>query len=148
MKTLIRLGGCPADLSFRRVHMSFCWICHAAAYLSFGSFSLRCFSHDAVDVGGHNIDNTCINDNNSDKSLEEDKDDDFYIPPQKSSLCSISFELICRFQSNFVYALILSRCRFGWLNNIFFHFLQSYGPWLMLKFYFCSISCRPIDGFW
>ena len=34
-------------------------------------------------------------------------------------LCSISCELICGFRSNFVYALILTRCRFGWLNNIF-----------------------------
>ena len=35
-------------------------------------------------------------------------------------------EFICGFRSNFVYALILS-----WLNNIFVHFQQSYGPWLM-----------------
>ena len=34
-------------------------------------------------------------------------------------LCSISCELICRFWTNFVYALILTRRRFGWLNNIF-----------------------------
>ena len=33
--------------------------------------------------------------------------------------------------------------------TIFFvHFQQSYGPWLMLKFHICSISCGPIDGFW
>ena len=24
----------------------------------------------------------------------------------------------------------------------------SYGPWLMLKFHVCSISCGPIDWFW
>ena len=63
-------------------------------------------------------------------------------------VCSISCELICGFRSNFVYALILTRCRFGWLNNIFVHFQQSYGPWLMLHFRLCSISCGPIDGFW
>ena len=37
----------------------------------------------------------------------------------KFCLCSISCELICEFRSNFVYSLILTRCRFGWLNNIF-----------------------------
>ena len=61
------------------------------------------------------------------------------------SIFSISCELICGFRSNFVYALILTRCRFGWLNNIFVHFQQSYGPWLMLKFCLCSISCEPIN---
>ena len=30
----------------------------------------------------------------------------------------------------------------------FIHFQQSYGPWLMPKFYLCSMSCGPIDGFW
>ena len=57
----------------------------------------------------------------------------------------ISCELICGFRSNFVYPLVLTS--FGWLNNIF-HFQQSYGPWLMLKFSLCLISCGPIDGCW
>ena len=30
-KTLIRLGGCQADLSFRWPHMPICWFCHEAA---------------------------------------------------------------------------------------------------------------------
>ena len=32
-KTLIRLDGCPSDLSLCWVHMSFCWFCHAAAQI-------------------------------------------------------------------------------------------------------------------
>ena len=32
-------------------------------------------------------------------------------------LCSISCELICGFCSHFVCALILTRCRLGWLDN-------------------------------
>ena len=60
-------------------------------------------------------------------------------------LCLISCELICGFRSNFVYALILTRCRFWWLNYIFRSFLIE---WLMSKFHLCSISCGPIDGFW
>ena len=34
-------------------------------------------------------------------------------------LCWMSCELFCGFRLNFVYALILTRCRFGWSNNIF-----------------------------
>ena len=37
----------------------------------------------------------------------------------KICLFSISCELICGFRWSFVYALILTRCRFGRLNNIF-----------------------------
>ena len=33
-KTLIRRGGCPADLSLRWAHMPFCWFCHEAAHLN------------------------------------------------------------------------------------------------------------------
>ena len=40
-------------------------------------------------------------------------------------LCSISCELICWFRSNSVYALILTRCRLGWLKNIFRSFLTE-----------------------
>ena len=71
-------------------------------------------------------------------------------------LCSISCELICGFRSNFVYALILSRCRFGWLNKIFRSFSTELWPlidvemsfmlnilwtnrWILIKF------CRCID---
>ena len=36
--------------------------------------------------------------------------------------------LICGFRSNFVYALILTRCRFGWLNNIFRSFSTELWP--------------------
>ena len=43
-------------------------------------------------------------------------------------LFSISCELICGFRSNFVYALILTRCRFGWLNNIFRSFSTELWP--------------------
>ena len=43
-------------------------------------------------------------------------------------LCSISCELICGFLSNFVYALILTRCRFRWLNNIFCSFTTELWP--------------------
>ena len=32
VKTLIRLGGCQADLS---LHMPFCWFCHKAGHISF-----------------------------------------------------------------------------------------------------------------
>ena len=70
-------------------------------------------------------------------------------------LCSIFCELICGFRWNFVFALILTRCRFGWLNNIFFHF-QELWPlidaeisfminilwtswWILIKF------CKCID---
>ena len=38
-------------------------------------------------------------------------------------LCSISCELIYGFRSKFVYALLLTRGRFGWSNNIFHLFL-------------------------
>ena len=31
-KTLIRLGGCQADLSLRWARMPFGWFCHAAAH--------------------------------------------------------------------------------------------------------------------
>ena len=34
-------------------------------------------------------------------------------------LCSISCELICGFRSDFVFALLLTRYRFGWLNSIY-----------------------------
>ena len=34
-RRLIRLGGCPADLSLRWAHMPFCWFCHEAAQLLF-----------------------------------------------------------------------------------------------------------------
>ena len=69
---------------------------------------------------------------------------------KKLSLCSISCELICGFRSNFVYALVWTRCsRFGWLKYIFVHFQQGYyGSWLMTKFRLCSISCESMDGFW
>ena len=51
-------------------------------------------------------------------------------------LCSISCELICGFQSNFVhvYALILTRSRFGWLNNIF----RSFSTELCWNFVYLS----------
>ena len=32
-RRLIRLGRCPADLSLRWSHRSFCWFCHVAAHL-------------------------------------------------------------------------------------------------------------------
>ena len=32
-KTLIRLGGCPADLILRWALMSVCWFCHEAAHI-------------------------------------------------------------------------------------------------------------------
>ena len=32
-KTLIRLGGCQADLSPRWAHMPFCWFCHQAVHI-------------------------------------------------------------------------------------------------------------------
>ena len=71
-------------------------------------------------------------------------------------LCSISWELICGFWSKFVYALILTRCRFGWLNNIFCSFSTELWPlidveilymlnilwtswWILIKF------CKCID---
>ena len=41
-KALIRLGGCPADLSFRWAHISFGWFCHDAAHLLQSQRSLRC----------------------------------------------------------------------------------------------------------
>ena len=62
-------------------------------------------------------------------------------------LCSVSCELICEFRSNFVYALILKRCRFGWLNNISRSFSTELWPLIDIKFRLCSISCGPIDGF-
>ena len=43
-------------------------------------------------------------------------------------LCLISCELICAFWPNFVYALILTRCRFGWLNSIFRSFSTELWP--------------------
>ena len=71
-------------------------------------------------------------------------------------LCSIPCELICGFHSNFVYALILTSCRFGWLNNIFCSFSTELWPlidaeilfmlnilwtnwWILIKF------CKSID---
>ena len=61
-------------------------------------------------------------------------------------LCSISCELICGFRSNFVYALILTKCRLGMIEQyVSFIF---YGPWLISIFCLCSIYCGPIDGFW
>ena len=73
-------------------------------------------------------------------------------------LCSISCELICGFWSDFVYALILTRCRFGWLNNIFRSFSTELWPlfdveisfmpnilwtnwWILIKF----CKCTDID---
>ena len=44
---------------------------------------------------------------------------------QEFYLCSISCELICGFRSNFVYALILTRCRFGWLPYFAVYYAHS-----------------------
>ena len=43
----------------------------------------------------------------------------FYGPCLNSDffLCSISCELICGFRSNFVYALILKKCRLGMIEQ-------------------------------
>ena len=55
-------------------------------------------------------------------------------------LCSIFCELICRFGSNFVYALILThiltRCRFGWLTNIFRSFSTELWPLIVVEISF------------
>ena len=48
----------------------------------------------------------------------------------------ISCELIYGFQSNFAYALILTRCRFGWLNNIFRSFSTELWPLIDVKISF------------
>ena len=67
-------------------------------------------------------------------------------------------ELICGFQSNLVYALILTICRFRWLNNIFRSFSKELWPlidaeisfmlnilwinwWILIKF----CECIDID---
>ena len=80
-------------------------------------------------------------------------------------LCSISYELICGFRSNFVYTLILTRCIFRWLNNIFCSFSTELWPliyveilfmliilwtnwWILSEFCFHLISWEQIDGFW
>ena len=51
-------------------------------------------------------------------------------------LCLISCELICEFRSNFVYALVLTRCRFWWLNNIFRSFSTVLWPLIDVKILF------------
>ena len=57
-------------------------------------------------------------------------------------LCSISCEFICGFPSNFVYALILTRCRFGWLNDSFRSFSIELWPLIDVEISFMlNILC-------
>ena len=60
-------------------------------------------------------------------------------------LCWISCELICGFRSNFVYALILTKCRLGMIEQyISFIFNRV----MALDWYRYFVSAQYIDGFW
>ena len=63
-----------------------------------------------------------------------------------SLLCSVSYELICGFRSDFVYAWYWQDIDLDDWIIFFSHFQKSYGPWLMLKFCLCSISC--VHNWW